>query len=121
MSEDYYWELAEENPDAIVWEEYEQAFLGIGYKHNMKPVAVYDKRVLHGLIIEELLLDDAFIDSLTKEHDDNEEAITQAVVKEAIKTFNEKVFPDEEGDFDNRPIFLDIPYLDSRYEMMEEE
>ena len=32
-----------------------------------------------------------------------------------------KVFNDTEGKQEDRPIFLDIPYLDSRYEMLEEE
>ena len=87
----------------------------------MKPVAVYDIKVIQGLIIEEILQDDKFMDLLIKQHDDNEEAITQAVVEESVRTYVEKVFNDTEGKQEDRPIFLDIPYLDSRYEMLEEE
>jgi len=121
VSDDFYWQLADENPEAIVWDEYREAYLGIAYKNNMKVVAVYDKRVLQGLIIEEMLVDEKFMDAISKELGDNEEAITQYVIQESIRTFNEKVLMDASSDSENGPIFLDIPYIDSRYEMMEEE
>ena len=121
MSNDFYWQLLEDNPQAIVWDEYSEAFLGSAHRAGMKPVAVYDIKVIQGLIIEEILQDDKFMDLLIKQHDDNEEAITQAVVEESVRTYVEKVFNDTEGKQEDRPIFLDIPYLDSRYEMLEEE
>ena len=36
-----YWDLAELNPDAAVFDEYQEAYLGYGYKNGMTPVAVY--------------------------------------------------------------------------------
>mgnify|MGYP001309826716 CR=1 FL=1 len=121
MSDDFYWELADANPDAAVWDEYREAYLGIAYKNGMKPVAVYDKRLLQGLLVEELLSDEKYMDDITKVYGDNEEAITQQVIKDSIRTFTEKVLMDKSGEGENGPIFLDIPYFDSRFEMMEEE
>tara|TARA_Y100000816_G_C25691529_1_gene365783 strand:- start:189 stop:554 length:366 start_codon:yes stop_codon:yes gene_type:complete len=121
MSNDFYWQLLEDNPQAIIWDEYSEAFLGSAHRAGMKPVAVYDIKVIQGLIIEEILQDDKFMDLLIEQHDDNEEAITQAVVKESVRTYLDKIFNDTEGKEEDRPIFLDIPYLDSRYEMLEEE
>lgn len=121
MSNDFYWQLLQENPEAIIWEEYEQAYLGIGTRSNMKSVAVYDIRVLQGILIEELLEDEKYMDELTKVYKDNEEEITQQVIQDSVRTYVEKIFSDKVGKEEDRPIFLDIPYLDSRYEMLEEE
>tara|TARA_Y100001972_G_scaffold125986_1_gene178544 strand:+ start:1707 stop:2072 length:366 start_codon:yes stop_codon:yes gene_type:complete len=121
MSDDFYWQLLQENPEAIIWEEYEQAYLGIGTRDDLKSVAVYDIRVLQGLLIEELLEDKEYMDELTKVYKDNEEAITQQIIQDSVRTYVEKIFSDKVGKPENRPIFLDIPYLDSRYEMLEEE
>ena len=121
MSEDFYWQLPQENPKALIWEEYEQAFLGIGSRDGMKSVAVYDVTVLQGLIIEEILEDEEYMKMLSKTHNDNEEAMTQDIIKESVRTYVEKIFSDTEGELEDRPIFLEIPMLDSRYEMMEEE
>lgn len=121
MSEDFYWQLLQENPKALIWEEYEQAFLGIGSRDGMKSVAVYDVTVLQGLIIEEILEDKEYMKILSETHDDNEEAMTQDIIKESVRTYVEKIFSDTEGELEDRPIFLEIPMLDSRYEMMEEE
>ena len=42
MSQDsFYWDLAELNPDAVVFDEFQEAYLGYGYKNGMTPVAVY--------------------------------------------------------------------------------
>ena len=40
-SNDFYWDLAELNPDAVVFDEFQEAYLGYGYKNGMTPVAVY--------------------------------------------------------------------------------
>ena len=47
--------------------------------------------------------------------------MTQDIIKESVRTYVEKIFSDTEGELEDRPIFLEIPMLDSRYEMMEEE
>tara|TARA_B100000287_G_C20494466_1_gene726436 strand:- start:50 stop:415 length:366 start_codon:yes stop_codon:yes gene_type:complete len=121
MSEDFYWQLAEDNPEAIVWDEYREAYLGVGSKNGQKPVAVYDMRVLQGLIIEDFLSRPDYMEAMYEKYDDNEEAMTKQVVKDSIKFIEDKVMNAEGSDGENAPIFLDIPYIDSRYEMMEEE
>ena len=100
MSEDFYWQLLQENPKALIWEEYEQAFLGIGSRDGMKSVAVYDVTVLQGLIIEEILSDKPFMKQLSELHNNNEEAITQDVVKESVRTYIDKIFTDTEGELE---------------------
>ena len=121
MSEDFYWQLAEDNPEAIVWDEYREAYLGVGSKNGQKPVAVYDMRVLQGLIIEDFLSRPDYMEAMYEKYDDNEEAMTKQVVKDSIKFIEDKVMNAEGSDGENAPIFLDIPYIDSRYEMMEED
>tara|TARA_R100001460_G_scaffold69880_1_gene110490 strand:- start:1931 stop:2293 length:363 start_codon:yes stop_codon:yes gene_type:complete len=120
MSNNFYWTLIDMNPNAIIWEEYEDAYLGVALKSGQTPVAVYDKKIVQGMIMENILKDEKFINDMVEIYGDNEEAITREVVKEGFKTFTEKIFVDTEGDLENRPIFLDIPFADTEYYMEEE-
>ena len=121
MSQDFYWQLAEDNPQAIVWDEYVEAYLGVAHRQGMKPVAVYDMRVLQGIVIEDLLADSKLMEELIEKHEDNEESLTKDIVNLSKEFMENNIFTSEGSDGENAPIFLDIPYIDSRYEMMEEE
>ena len=121
MSQDFYWQLAEENPEAIVWDEYVEAYLGVGNRQGMKPVAVYDMRVLQGIVIEDLIGDIKLMDELAEKHQDNEESLTSDIIRLSKEFMETQIFTSKGSDGENAPIFLDIPYIDSRYETMEEE
>jgi len=112
---DFYWQLAEDNPEAVIYEEYEQAFLGVALKNNMTPVAVYDLRVVMGLLVEEIGTDD-YVEEYLSDIEKTEEDLVSHLLESANNYIETKLLGGEETDNENYPIFLEIPMLDSRYE-----
>lgn len=66
FEEDLYWDLKELNPDAIIYTEYHDAFMGFTLKNN-KYVAVYEATGVEETIARNLMEDEDFLDdSFTK-------------------------------------------------------
>jgi len=61
FEEDLYWDLKELNPDAVIYTEYHDAFMGFTLKNN-KYVAVYDATGIEESIAQELMQDENFLD-----------------------------------------------------------
>mgnify|MGYP001605128166 FL=1 len=82
MSESKYWELNDLNPDAVIFEEFIEAYLGYGTRMGMEnPVAVYDARKMVKILAESFVADPEFVDKVdvNNREDLEEEAIQQAV------------------------------------------
>lgn len=66
FEEDLYWDLKELNPDAVIYTEYHDAFMGFTLKNN-KYVAVYEASGVEGTIAQQLMEDEDFLnDSFIK-------------------------------------------------------
>ena len=90
---DYYWELAELNPDAVVYEEFESAYLGMAIKTGLKPVAIYDSQGIINAIGYSLIEDKV-----------------DAVYTAAVEHFDVNIAAATFGDNnENGPIFLEMP------------
>lgn len=80
---DIYWDLYELNPDAVIYVEYEDAY--VGYTSNSKGfwVAVYDNGAITEAITAGLLAEPEFIDQCIKEIDGKvkESEVQQAIFK----------------------------------------
>ena len=82
MSESKYWELNDVNPDAIIFEEFTEAYLGYGTRVGFEtPVAVYDARKMVKILAESFVSDPNFVDKVDVNSREalEEEAIEQAV------------------------------------------
>lgn len=105
---DYYWELAELNPDAVVYEEFESAYLGMAIKVGTKPVAIYDSQGIINAIGFSLMQDKEFVKSL-EEYETEEERV-DAVYTAAVEHFDNNIVGATFGDNnENGPIFLEMP------------
>jgi hypothetical protein len=112
---DFYWELAELNPDAVVFEEFEEAFLGVAHRNGFKPVAIYSMDFIVNIVAAEMLENNEFMKDLLdrdiiEEEDQVDEAMIQA--KEYFE-FNIANVGKGEGNED-APIFLHSPQFDER-------
>ena len=58
FNDDLYWDLAELNPNAIIYTEYTPAYLGFALRNKTTWVACYDMNVLEGLVAKEIFMDD---------------------------------------------------------------
>lgn len=112
FSEDLYWDLKELNSDAVVYTEYEQAFMGFTLK-NGKYVAVYDSSVIEDIIARGLMENPSFLDHCFKEIDgkiDNKDvpmAVSRLANIEALKVASDLL-----GEWDNKenyPIMFFLP------------
>ena len=102
MSESKYWELNDVNPDAIIFEEFTEAYLGYGTRIGFKtPVAVYDARKMVKILAESFVSDPNFVD---KEDVNSREALEEEAIEQAVEyvEFNYIGASFEE----NTPIFL---------------
>ena len=106
---DYYWELSELNPDAVVYEEFESAYMGIAVRQGLKPVAMYDIEAILNVIGQNLLRDEELMQSINEEHEDEQDKV-DALYDEATQYFDANVVGGMFGtDNENGPIFLQIP------------
>jgi len=106
---DYYWELAELNPDAVVYEEFESAYMGIAKRVGLKPVAMYDTETIINTIGFNLMQDKEFMENLEKDHTEEQDKI-EALYDEASQHFDFNIAGGIFGeDNENGPIFLQMP------------
>jgi len=105
---DYYWELAELNPDAVVYEEFEDAYLGMAFKTGLKPVAIYDTQGIINAIGITLMTNKEFMEEL-KEIESEEDKV-EKVLTAATEHFDHNISSQTFGDNnENGPIFLEMP------------
>lgn len=117
-SDDFYWDLAELNPDAVVFDEFQDAYLGYGYKNGMTPVAVYSYDYIINILATTYIEDPEWCKDRLEGIDDNDEEAQVAVaLDDAIEYFNYNVSGVAKGDNNEHgPIFLKVPQWDSRGE-----
>lgn len=114
-SNDYYWELAELNPDAIVFEEFVEAYLGYGYKNGMTPVAIYSKDYIINILAAGMLDDEKYVQTLLKDNIVEEEEQVAHAIDDANEYFNYNVSGVGKGkNNEHGPIFLKVPTWDER-------
>lgn len=109
---DVYWDLKDLNPDAIVYPEYHDAFIGFTLK-NGKYVAVYDAMGIEEEIAKAYFDDQVFLDKTLREFDgevpknDVAELLFRMAKAEAIKVAEKKLF--EWDKQENAPVMFFIP------------
>ena len=109
---DVYWDLKDLNPDAIVYPEYHDAFIGFTLK-NGKYVAVYDAMGIEEEIAKAYFDDQVFLDKTLREFDgevpknDVAELLFRMAKSEAIKVAEKKLF--EWDKQENAPVMFFIP------------
>tara|TARA_R100000231_G_scaffold41893_1_gene36560 strand:- start:3253 stop:3681 length:429 start_codon:yes stop_codon:yes gene_type:complete len=115
FNDDLYWDLAELNPNAIVYTEYTPAYLGFALKNN-NWVACYDMNVLEGLVAKEIFSDDEeWLKKTFKELDGKvkntevQEAVTRLAMIEAGKRASDLVEPWDTQE--HAPICVHLPKL----------
>ena len=114
---DYYWELAELNPKAIVFEEFSEAYMGVGYRNGIEPVAVYSKDFIINIIAAGMLDDEDYMQGLLDDEITEEEQQVAHAIDDANEYFNFNVAGVGSGDNnENGPIFLKAPMWDEREE-----
>lgn len=103
MSEESkYWELNELNDEAVVFEEFIEAYLGYGTKAGMKaPVAIYDARKMVKILAESFVADSSWVDS---QDVNTREALEEIAIQDAIEYLDYNCFGASFGD--NTPMFL---------------
>ena len=114
---DYYWELAELNPEAVVFEEFEEAFLGVGHRNGLKPVAIYSYDYIVNIIASDMLDTDEFMkDLLDREIIEEEDQVSEAMMQ-AKEYFDFNIGNVGKGNNnEDAPIFLHSPQFDERNE-----
>ena len=106
---DYYWELAELNPDAVVYEEFESAYMGIAVRVGLKPVALYDTETIINTVGFNLMQDKEFMEKINEEHTEEQDKV-DALYDEASQHFHQNIEGGIFGkDNENGPIFLQMP------------
>ena len=118
---DFYWDLLEHNKEAIVYTEYEEAYMGHTTSIHGKSVAVYHTNLVMGCIIENLKNTPGYLDKLHEKTDGNEEEMVNLMIDDAEKFFDEELIPEVKTmKKENAPIFVEAPTHDSRFEFEEE-
>jgi hypothetical protein len=119
--DDYYWDLLEANKDAIVYTEYEEAYMGHTTSIHGKSVAVYHTNLVMGSIIENLKDTPGYLDTLHERTEGNEEKMVGLMINDAEAFFDEKLIPEVKAmPSENAPIFIEAPTHDSRFDYEEE-
>ena len=114
---DYYWELAELNPEAVVFEEFEEAFLGVGHRNGLKPVAIYSYDFIVNILASDMLDSEEFIKTLLDDDIVEEEAQVAEAMSQAQEYFDFNIANVGKGDGnEDAPIFLHSPQFDERNE-----
>lgn len=114
---DFYWELAELNPDAVVFEEFEDAYLGYATKNGMKPVAIYSYDYIINIVAKSMMEDEEFVKGLVDDNIVDEAEQVATAIDEAISYFDYNIGGLGKGkDNEDAPIFLHVPRLDEREE-----
>lgn len=115
FNDDLYWDLADLNPNAIVYTEYTRAYLGFALKNN-KWVACYDINVLEGIVSEDVFMnDEEWINKTLKDLDgkvkvnDIQKAMYRLAFIEGSKRTAELIEPWDSGE--HTPIAIHLPKL----------
>lgn len=114
FEEEFYWDLKELNPDAIIFEEYHSAFMGFTFI-NDRYVAVYDSRELEMVIIKNLIEDPVFIDNCLKKMDGKiensrvQEGVGRLAKIEAINLSTDLI--NKWANKENYPVILHYPKI----------
>lgn len=118
---DFYWDLLEKNKNAIVYTEYEDAYMGHTTSIHGKSVAVYHTNLLLGCIIETLKETQGYLDKLHERTEGDEEKIVNLMIDDAEKYLEEILIPEvKQMNKENAPVFVEAPTHDSRYSYEEE-
>lgn len=118
---DFYWDLLENNKDAIVYTEYEDAYMGHTTSIHGKSVAVYHTNLVMGCIIENLKNTPGYLDKLHERTEGNEEEMIGLMINDAEEYFDEQLIPEvKEMPIENAPMFVEAPTHDSRFDYEEE-
>jgi Na+-translocating ferredoxin:NAD+ oxidoreductase RnfG subunit len=118
---DFYWDLLENNKDAIVYTEYEDAYMGHTTSIHGKSVAVYHTNLVMGCIIENLKETPGYLDKLHERTEGNEEEMIGLMINDAEEYFDEQLIPEvKEMPLENAPMFVEAPTHDSRFDYEEE-
>jgi hypothetical protein len=118
---DFYWDLLENNKDAIVYTEYEDAYMGHTTSIHGKSVAVYHTNLVMGCIIENLKNTPGYLDKLHERTEGNEEEMIGLMINDAEEYFDEQLIPEvKEMPLENAPMFVEAPTHDSRFDYEEE-
>lgn len=108
-----YWDLKELNPDAIIYPEYHQAYLGFAYKGE-KYVAVYDNTEIENILAGDLVMSQSFVDECLKklsgkvENDRVQEGVGRLAKIESIKLAADLL---NDWDSPNHPLMLFYPKI----------
>lgn len=97
-----FWELNDLNPDAVVFEEFADAYVGYAVKPEFKnPVAVYDARKILKLVAESFIVDEEW----AQQQDINSrDGLENLAIAAALEYLENELFSAAYGD--NGPIFL---------------
>ena len=118
---DFYWDLLENNKDALVYTEYEDAYMGHTTSIHGKSVAVYHINLVMGCIIENLKNTPGYLDKLHERTEGNEEEMIGLMINDAEEYFDEQLIPEvKEMPIENAPVFVEAPTHDSRFDYEEE-
>lgn len=119
--DDFYWDLMEANKEAIVYTEYEEAYLGHTTSIHGKSVAVYHVNLVLGAIMEQLKLKEGYLDKLHEKTKGSEQEMVNIVITDAENYFEQELMEEvREMPQENAPIFVEAPTHDSRFDMEEE-
>jgi len=113
---DFYWELAELNADAIIFEEYEDAYLGYAHRiGGLKPVAVYSYSIIVNQLAAAYSYDEELVASLEEKFKDESETellIVEELMNMAVEYVDFNVVNTAGGeDNENGPIFVMEPQI----------
>ena len=121
IMDDFYWDLMEANKEAIVYTEYEEAYLGHTTSIHGKSVAVYHVNLVLGAIMEQLKLKEGYLDKLHEKTKGSEQEMVNIVITDAENYFEQELMEEvREMPQENAPIFVEAPTHDSRFDMEEE-
>ena len=122
VMEDFYWDLFESNKDAIVYTEYEEAYMGHTTSIHGKSVAVYHTNLVLGCIMEVLKNTEGYLDKLHEKTKGEEQQMVNIMIDDAEVYFDEVLIPEVKTmEKSNAPIFIEAPTHDSRFDYEEEE
>jgi len=116
-TDDFYWDLAELNPDAVVFDEFKEAYLGYADRNGLKPVAIYSYDYIINIIATNIIESEDFAKRMEEDNITEEAEQVATAIDEAAEYFDYNVAGVGKGDNnEDGPIFLRVPQWDSRGE-----
>ena len=97
-----FWELNDLNPDAVVFEEFADAYVGYAVKPEFNnPVAVYDARRMLKVLAESFIIDAEWVE---KQDINSRDGLENLAISAALEYLESELFSAAYGA--NGPIFL---------------